>query len=88
MNDEAKKAFDAWCASDSPRYHPADDGMLNRRDWKVWQAAILAERDRIGSMLRAAGASIPAPDLKGTIESAMTTALSIALAFVEAGGET
>ena len=46
MNDEAKKAFDAWCVSDNPRYHPADDSMLNRRDWKVWQAATLAERER------------------------------------------
>lgn len=31
--------FEAWCALDNPKYHPTDDGICNRRDWKVWQAA-------------------------------------------------
>lgn len=38
--------------------------------------------DRIAQKLRAAGASLPV-ESKGTIESAMATGLSIALALVE-----
>jgi hypothetical protein len=34
-----RERFEAWCAKDNPRYHPTDDNPLNRRDWKVWQAA-------------------------------------------------
>lgn len=35
---QERAAFDAWCASNNPIYYPSDDGMGNRRDWKVWQA--------------------------------------------------
>lgn len=36
--EQERAAFDAWCAINSPLYYPSDDGMGNRRDWKVWQA--------------------------------------------------
>ncbi len=39
---------------------------------------------RIAGALRRAGANLPAPEIKGTIESAMLTGMSIALAIVEA----
>lgn len=52
--------------------------------WRAaWQAATLAERERIGKKLRRAGANLPAPKIAGTIESAMVTGLSVALAIVE-----
>ena len=38
---------------------------------------------KIADMLRSAGASVPAPENKGTIESAMATGLSIALCIIE-----
>ena len=37
--DEERKRFEAWCAQDRASYMPTDDGVRNRRDWKVWQAA-------------------------------------------------
>ena len=39
VEQDERAAFEAWCALDNPRYHPTDDNPLNRRDWKVWQAA-------------------------------------------------
>jgi len=34
-----REQFEVWCALDNPRYRPWDDGIDNRRDWKVWQAS-------------------------------------------------
>ena len=33
-------AFEGWCLSKNSAYKPQDDGVSNRRDWEVWQAAI------------------------------------------------
>ena len=44
--------------------------------------AVAEERKRIADALRRAGASLPAPENKGTVESAMATGLSIALMIV------
>lgn len=38
---------------------------------------------RVASSLRGAGAQLPAPDVKGTIESSMNTGMCIALSIVE-----
>lgn len=35
-----RERFEAWCKLDNPRYDPTDDSPLNRRDWKIWQAAL------------------------------------------------
>jgi hypothetical protein len=44
---------------------------------------LLAALSKIAVQLRDAGASIPAPENKGTIESAMATGLSIALLLID-----
>ena len=44
--------------------------------------SVAEERKRIADALRRAGASLPAPENKGTVESAMATGLSIALMIV------
>lgn len=47
MTTEAMRAaFEAWCAIGNPSYRSDDDSTVNRRDWRVWQAATLAERER------------------------------------------
>jgi len=47
MSDEAMRAaFEAWCAIGNPSYRSDDDSTVNRRDWRVWQAATLIERER------------------------------------------
>lgn len=46
MTDQMRNAFEAYCKSQNPAYRSTDDGVLNRRDLVVWQAATLAERDR------------------------------------------
>lgn len=35
-----RERFDAWKLLDNPRYQPTDDSMQDRRDWKLWQAAL------------------------------------------------
>jgi hypothetical protein len=34
-----RKAFEAWCKLENPKYKSHDDGVSNRRDWTIWQAA-------------------------------------------------
>lgn len=47
------------------------------------ERAVLAERERIASSLRRSGATLPAPEVKGTPESGIITGLCIALTLVE-----
>lgn len=76
MSDEAMRAaFQAWCN--------AEGYIYEEYCFQAWQAATLAERERISTTLRRGGANLPAPELKGTIESSIITGLSIALAVVE-----
>ena len=44
-----------------------------------------AERARIAASLRRSGATLPAPEVKGTPESGIITGLCIALTLVESG---
>ena len=46
-------------------------------------AKLVAALEGVSEKLKRAGASIPAPENKGTIESAITTGLSIALLLVD-----
>lgn len=48
------------------------------------RADALDALERVAEQLRAGGASLPAPEPKGTLESATTSGLCIALAIVEA----
>jgi hypothetical protein len=41
-----RKAFESHCKKINSYYSPGDDGILNRRDWEMWQAATLVERER------------------------------------------
>ena len=49
-NDRMRADFDEHCKHENPAYQPTDDGIANRRDWAIWQAATLkatqAERER------------------------------------------
>lgn len=40
MQAEQKRRFDAWKKLENPKYQPTDDSMQDRRDWKVWSAAL------------------------------------------------
>ncbi len=53
--------------------------ILAARDARIRAQALRDAADR----LRKAGASLPAPEVKGTVESAVVTGLSAALAMVE-----
>lgn len=50
MTDETMRAaFDAWCSTDSQRRRDQDN-FLGCRDWRVWKAATLRERERCAQL--------------------------------------
>ena len=68
------------------------EGLSLAEDAKAATAWLQAQADQSGAVkclqhiakrLRNAGADLPAPEIKGTIESSMKTGLSIALSIVE-----
>lgn len=53
-----RREFEAWCAKDNPKYWPSDNGILNRRDWAVWQAATATRKPLTDEVIKnACGAS-------------------------------
>lgn len=40
MQAEQKRRFEEWKKLENPKYQPTDDSMQDRRDWKVWSAAL------------------------------------------------
>lgn len=46
MTDTLRENFEAHCKKENPAYKPTDDGVSNRHDWAIWQAATMTERER------------------------------------------
>ena len=40
-NEKMRAEFEAFCKTTNPAYKSSDDGVSNRRDWAIWQAATL-----------------------------------------------
>lgn len=41
MTDTLRANFEAFCKTTNPAYKSSDDGVSNRRDWAIWQAATM-----------------------------------------------
>jgi len=40
-NEKMRADFEAHCKKKNPAYKPSDDGVYERRDWAIWQAATI-----------------------------------------------